>query len=191
VRAWGGCRLLPREDQEPTCPASRRPVDRTVSVNGGSEKLLARIVYGDLLATPATTNHAGRVYRVYDGAGVATTVAYDFKGQPTSEQRQLVDDKTTQPDWSDLLGESTIAAMATAAATLLDSETFTASSQRDALGRVLVAISPDDSEVLYSYDEGGGLQKVELKHRGSSTTQTVIGDIRMTPALRALPIRRS
>src|SRR5690606_26510624 len=89
----------------------------------------------------------------------------------------LVDDKTTQPDWSDLLGESTIAAMATAAASLLDSETFTASSQRDALGRVLRAISPDDSEVLYTYDEGGGLQKVELKHRGSSTAQVVVGDI--------------
>src|SRR5690606_14798696 len=160
-----------------TYDTARRPVDRTVSVDGGSEKLLARIVYGDLLADPEDTNHAGRVYRVYDGAGVATTVAFDFKGHATSEQRQLVSDKTSQPDWSALLGQGTIAEMATAAATLLDSETFTASSQRDALGGVLVAISPDDSEVLYSYDAGGKLKEVELKHRGSSTAQTVIGDI--------------
>jgi hypothetical protein len=42
----------------------RRPVDRTVSVDGGAEKLLTRIVYGDLLSTPEDTNHVGRVYRV-------------------------------------------------------------------------------------------------------------------------------
>jgi hypothetical protein len=42
---------------------------------------------------------------------------------------------------------------------------------------VLSAISPDNSEALYTYDEGGGLLKVELKHRRSSTAQTVVGDI--------------
>jgi hypothetical protein len=101
----------------------RRPVDRTVSVDGGSEKLLTRIVYGDLLSTPEDTNHVGKVYRVYDGAGVATTTAFDFKGNALAEERQLVDDKTTQPDWTDLLAETTIAAMATAASPLLDAET--------------------------------------------------------------------
>ncbi len=155
----------------------RRPVDRTVSVDGGSEKLLGRIVYGELLADPAESNHRGRVYRVYDGAGVATTLAFDFKGFPLGEERRLYGDKTVQPDWSDLLGEDTIAEMATAAASLLDAETFSASSTHDALGRVLTAISPDDSEVHYVYDEGGALQQVTLNHRGSVTEQTVVGDI--------------
>jgi RHS repeat-associated protein len=155
----------------------RRPVDRTVSVSGGSEKLLSRIVYGELLADPADTNHRGRVYRVYDGAGVATTLAFDFEGHPLEEERKLYDDKTIQPDWSALLGEDTIADMATAAASLLDAETFSASSQRDALGRVFTAISPDGSEVHYVYDEGGALQQVKLNHRGSLTEQTVVGDI--------------
>jgi RHS repeat-associated protein len=157
----------------------RRPVDHSVSVGGGSEKLLGRIVYGELLSTPDDTNHNGKVYRVYDGAGVATSLEYDFKGNALEEQRELVASKTTQPDWTALVGEDTIAEMATAvaAALLLDSETFSASSQRDALNRVLVSISPDDSEVLYTYDEGGALQKVEVKHRGSSTAETVVGDI--------------
>ncbi|PRQ09409.1 RHS repeat domain-containing protein [Enhygromyxa salina] len=155
----------------------RRPIDRTVSVGGGAEKLLGRVVYGDLLASPEATNHRGRVYRVYDGAGVATSLAYDFKGQPTSERRQLVASKTTQPDWSALIGQSTIPAMATAAAPQLDTETFSASSERDALGRVLKAISPDNSEALYTYDQAGALQKVEFKRRGSATVETVVGDI--------------
>jgi RHS repeat-associated protein len=155
----------------------RRPVDRTVSISGGSEKLLSRIVYGELLASPAATNHRGRAYRAYDGAGVATSLAFDFKGHALEEQRQLYDDKTIQPDWSALLGEDTIAEMATVAASLLDAETFSASSERDALGRVLTAISPDGSEVHYVYDEGGALQQVTLHPRGSLTEQTVVGDI--------------
>jgi YD repeat-containing protein len=155
----------------------RRPIDRAVSVAGGAEKLLSRIVYGDDLANPTTTNHAGRVYRCYDGAGVATTLAYDFKGHPLEEQRQLVAQKTAQADWSILFGEDTIAEMATAAASLLDAETFSASSERDALGRVLTAVSPDGSEVHYHYDEGGALQRVTLHHRGSATEQTPVGEI--------------
>ena len=107
----------------------------------------------------------------------ATVVAYDFKGNPLEEQRQLASDPTSQPDWSPLLGQATIAAMGSAAASLLDAETFSAGSERDALSRVLTAISPDDSEVIYTYDEGGALQKVEVKHRGSATAQTVVGEI--------------
>ena len=41
----------------------------------------------------------------------------------------------TRPDWSALLGQTTIAQMVTAAASLLDSEVFEASTERDALNR--------------------------------------------------------
>jgi len=71
------------------------------------------------------------VYGAYDGAGVATSLGFDFKGQPLEEQRQLFADKTIQPDWLALLEEDTIAAMASAAASLLDAETFSASSSRE------------------------------------------------------------
>ncbi len=64
-----------------------------------------------------------------------------LKGQPLEEQRQLFADTTIQPDWLALLEEDTIAASASAAASLLDAETFSASSSRDALGHVLTAIS--------------------------------------------------
>ncbi len=73
-------------------------------------------------------------------------MAYDFEGHPLEEQRQLVAQKTAQADWSILFGEDSIAEMATAAASLLDAETFSASSSRDALGRVLTAVSPDGSD---------------------------------------------
>jgi YD repeat-containing protein len=103
--------------------------------------------------------------------------SFDFEGHALLEQRQLVADHKTQPDWSVLLGHATVDAMALAAAPLLDTETFSASSSRDALGRVLTAISPDNSTVTYTYDEGGALQRVTLEHRGSQTTQTIVGEV--------------
>src|SRR5690606_27237980 len=136
-----------------------------------------RVVYGELLEHGAATNHRGRVYQIVDGAGVATTTAFDYEGHAVTEQRRLVAQRTEQADWSALLGHGTVAAMSIAAAPLLDSETFSASSQRDALGRILTAVSPDGSEVAYTYDEGGGLQRVDLRHRGRELVETVVGDI--------------
>jgi hypothetical protein len=54
---------------------------------------------------PADTNHRGQVYA---GAGVATITAFDFKGFPTQEQLQLVEDPKTTPDWTDLLEEDRV-----------------------------------------------------------------------------------
>ncbi|EDM79666.1 hypothetical protein PPSIR1_16430 [Plesiocystis pacifica SIR-1] len=154
-----------------------RPVDRFVSHAGAPEQLLGRTVYGDSLPSPEATNHRGRVYRVYDGAGVATTEAFDFKGLALSETRQLVLDPKTTPDWSPLTSHATVDTMASAAAPLLDAETFSASSQRDALGRTIEAISPDGSRTRYAYDQGGGLRQVTLEPRGATPAQTVVGDI--------------
>nr|WP_255215669.1 RHS repeat-associated core domain-containing protein [Pseudenhygromyxa sp. WMMC2535] len=64
-----------------------------------------------------------------------------------------------------------------AAAPLLEAEVFSASSTRDALGRTLAAVSPDGSEVTYGYDEGGLLTRVDLRHRGGPTLDTLVGDI--------------
>ena len=127
-----------------TRDALRRPVDRLVALGNEAPKLVGRIVYGEQLEQPELTNHRGRVLHAFDGAGLASTLAFDFAGHPTSEQRRLLASKTDTPDWSPLLEADTLDAMtAAAAANLLDAETFSASSTHDALGRVLAAVSPD------------------------------------------------
>lgn len=68
----------------------RRPVDRTVSVDGGPETLLTRIVYGDL-DDGAATNHRGRVYCAYDGAGAQH--ASTARGEASRASRRARSDK--------------------------------------------------------------------------------------------------
>jgi RHS repeat-associated protein len=86
-------------------------------------------------------------------------------------------DPTAKTDWTVIAGQSTIAGMASAAASSLETTVYTSSSTHDALGRVLTAISPDGSEVAYTYNERGALKTVDCKHRGSVTVTPVVADI--------------
>src|SRR5690606_36608220 len=99
------------------------------------------------------------------------------KGLPTSSQLKLPLDPTAKNDWTAIANETTIAAMATAAASSLETTVYTSSSTHDALGRVLTAISPDGSEVAYTYNDRGALKAVDCKHRGATTSTPVVADI--------------
>ncbi|KIG16806.1 hypothetical protein DB30_04150 [Enhygromyxa salina] len=54
-----------------------------------------------------------------------------------------------------MVNPNTMAAMATAAASSLETTAYTSSSTHDALGPVLTAISPDGSEVAYGLADAG------------------------------------
>jgi hypothetical protein len=84
--------------------ALRRPTHQLVTPAGGAEIVVTRTVYGEQVAEPQRTdaNLRGRVFRVYDGAGVSTNVAYDFEGNLTAQQRRLAIAYETRQDWSAL-----------------------------------------------------------------------------------------
>ena len=94
-----------------------RPTDVYVTPPAGTEMLAQRTVYGETVgATAADDNLRRRVFRVYDGAGAATSERYDFKGNLRSSSRQLAVAYDSTADWSALASESTISGMETAAA---------------------------------------------------------------------------
>ncbi|WP_181234175.1 toxin TcdB middle/C-terminal domain-containing protein [Enhygromyxa salina] len=173
LRAWDAKDQCARV----TYDALRRPVDGYVQPAVGSEILLSRVIYGEALGSPQATNHRGRVYRSYDGGGEATTPGFDFKGLPTSAELKLLLDPTAKNDWTVLVNQNTIATMATAAAPSLETTVYTSSSTHDALGRVLTAITPDGSEVAYTYNQRGALKTVDCKHRGALTSTPVVAEI--------------
>ena len=133
---------------------ARRPTDAEVTDASGTH-LRERIVYGESLGP--SLNHCGRVHRVYDGAGLQTTVAYDFKGTAITVQRRFASDPHGRPDWP---ATPDVA---------LEAETFTVRSRYDALGRPVQSMAPLSdrpgapvSIVQCAYDESGKLDSVDL-----------------------------
>ena len=76
----------------------RRPTDLFVTENGAAERLAERTVYGEGQGDAA--NHRGQILQRYDGAGVVTNVAYDFKGNLREHKRELLPNYKVAVNWS-------------------------------------------------------------------------------------------
>ena len=83
VRRWDSRGFMRRM----TFDALRRPTGTFVTENG-IERLDHRTVYGEGQGSAA--NLRTRVFQTFDGAGIATNVAYDFKGNLTESRRDLL-----------------------------------------------------------------------------------------------------
>ncbi|MEP0367424.1 MAG: SpvB/TcaC N-terminal domain-containing protein [Cyclobacteriaceae bacterium] len=135
----------------------------------GTEQLLSMTVYGESLSSPADDNHIGQPYLIFDSAGMVKNMAFDFKGNPLSSERQVATTYQTSPDWVSLDSETTVSGILTAVASLLESEVFSQSTAYDAQNRPTSMTKPDNSEVLPGYDDGGQLITVDTKLRGAGT----------------------
>ncbi|TKC94642.1 RHS repeat-associated core domain-containing protein, partial [Polyangium fumosum] len=120
-------------------------------------------VYGEGQTDPEDANLRGKVVQVKDGAGVVTSVEYDFKGNLLESQRQLAQNYSTQIDWS-----GTVA---------LEAEVFAQTTAYDALNRPTSMTTPDQSEIKPTYNEASLLEKVEARIRGASGWTTLVDDI--------------
>jgi RHS repeat-associated protein len=139
-----------------------------VQTGGPAELLVARTVYGESQLNAEAANLRGKVFQVFDGAGVAVTPDYDFKGNPVSRSRQLAVDYKTTLDWS-----TTVA---------LEEEVLTTRTTFDAMNRVLTTSTPDGSIIRRSYNEAGLLETVETNRRG----ETANGQPAWTPIVTAV-----
>jgi RHS repeat-associated protein len=143
----------------------QRPTHRYVSTGGGAEALLERSVYGEGLAD---RNLCGRLYRLYDPAGLASNERYDFKGNLRESARQFARDYRAAVDWSPLAGLADAAALDAAAAPLLTAaDRFVALTAYDALNRPIQMVAPHrpgmrPSVVRPSYNEANLLDRVDV-----------------------------
>jgi RHS repeat-associated protein len=160
-----------------TYDAARRATHQYVQQDAEAEQLVGRTVYGEAHPDAAALNLRGKAYQVYDGAGVVTNGAYDFKGNLLAGSRRLAARYRSVADWSPLAGLTDIAAMATAAEALLEAEVFISATAYDALNRPTSMTAPDASEIRPTYNEAGLLEKVEARVRGAVTWTTFVDDI--------------
>ena len=142
----------------------RRPVATYLREGSGPERLVGRTAYGEDELAPEAHNQRGRVVRVLDQAGVATSDAYDFKGNLLRGARTVAPDYDRIYDWS---AEAVDPAW----------ETFHTSTTYDALGRVITATAPDGSVYRPRFNEAQLLDRVEVALRGSPSFTPFVVDV--------------
>lgn len=156
--------------------------------DGSNQPLTLREVsiYGDRkesglsALTARQKNLRGKLYRHYDEAGLTSVAAYDFKGNPLSQARQVIRDEVlltayqngaqrgwniaaVRVDWQAPDGVT----LEAHAQTLLDPAAYETSMSYDALNRIKRLSYPQDvtgqrPELLPVYNRAGGLAQVKL-----------------------------
>lgn len=155
IRSWDSRGFARRM----TYDGLRRPTGLYVTENG-AERLAEQTIYGE--GQGDTRNHRTRVYQVRDGAGMVTSVEYDFKGNLRESRRDLLP-YNQAADW-----------MQDPAA---DDGSFISSTTFDALNRPVTSIAPDGSTYRPLFNEANLLDKVEVNLRGEKEPG---GDLRWT-----------
>jgi RHS repeat-associated protein len=157
--------------------ALQRPSHLFVQSGTASEQLVERIVYGESHPDAENRNLRGVMHESYDGAGVAITVRRDFDGNPLEASRRLAADYHAAPDWTPLAALTSLADIEAAAASLLDTETFTTTAAFDALGRVVSRTTPDGSQTVPTYNQASFLERLDVHIRGAGTATTFVQNI--------------
>ena len=150
IRAWDSRGFMRRM----TYDELRRPTGLFVTENG-AERLAERTVYGE--SQGDADNHRTRVFQVFDGAGVVTSEAYDFKGNLLRSRRDLLPDYKQAVDWQQNPAPN--------------DGTFTSSTTYDALNRPLTVTTPDGSVYRPTFNEANLLDKVDVNLRGAADRQ--------------------
>lgn len=154
-----------------TYDALRRPTHLAATPGGGAERLLQRWVYGEGVAG---ANAAGRVFRVYDSAGMLEHTHYDVQGNLTDSTRRLAAGHRGTPDWSALAVPDDPAALAAAAEALLEDGGFRKLTWYDAIGRPVQTTTPASADMepcvlRHGYGEGGLLDRLDVwLHRAAA-----------------------
>jgi RHS repeat-associated protein len=138
----------------------RRPVETLVTENS-VERLDVRTVYGE--GQGPANNHRLRVFQLFDGAGVVTNQAYDFKGNLLHSRRELLPDYTQAVDWQQNPDPN--------------DGTFTSSTTYDALNRPTAITTPDDSIYHPAYNEANLLDAVAVNLRGAALPTAFVTNI--------------
>jgi RHS repeat-associated protein len=157
IRTWDSRRFQGRT----TYDELRRSTGLYVTDAAGTERLAVRTVYGESQGDAA--NLRGRVYQVFDEAGILTSVRYDFKGNLRESTRDLLPFSAQPTDW--LLGPTA------------NDGRFTCKTTYDALNRVLASTAPDGSVYEPTFNEANLLDKVQIRLRGAVAATSFVTNI--------------
>jgi RHS repeat-associated protein len=162
-----------------------------LSKDGASPVLVERVVYGEQCLNPEAQNLRGRGFLQLDQSGLVMNAgsnsagqwqSYDFKGNLLTAIRLLAQDYRGPVDWigldSVLAGSSLDpTTVPPACLPMLEDGTFQTSTIYDALNRPTQATTPDRSVVSPTYNIASQLDRIDVRHRGASTSTPIVTSI--------------
>ena len=141
----------------------RRPTAKTVVESpGGSSRVIERLVYGDddEAGVPRNSNLRGKVFKIYDQAGVAVNEAFGPRGELLSSTRQHAEEFKSTVDWTDPNGPK------------LNTATYRSLRDFDAIGRQRSYKAADGSVQRSEYAQSGHLRTLALVASGRDETDS-------------------
>lgn len=177
----------------------QRRTHSLLKTEDGDEIVVARSIYGESHPEAQRLNLRGQVFLELDQSGLAisagldpetgNTEAFDFKGNPLRSRRRLARDFREMIDWSVVAAVADPTAIEAAANSILEVESFGASTRYDALNRLMRVIAPDASEVRPEFNEAGLLERLEVRIRGADEVTTFVESIDYDEKGRRISIR--
>jgi RHS repeat-associated protein len=159
LRAWDSRDHLLRHEYD----ALLRPTKLFAQTGTGAEHLTERCAYGEGQPNDQGVNLRGKVYQLFDGAGIVTRNEYDFKGNLLNNSRQLLQNYKDEVDWSQPAA--------------LESETFSSATTYDALNRPVNLTTPDASVIRLAHNEANLLEQLNVSLRGAATLRAFVTNI--------------
>jgi RHS repeat-associated protein len=186
IRAWDGRGHSFRTEYDPLRRPLRSFVTGADPTRPSRELLTERLVYGEQHPEDELRNLRGRLYLHLDQAGVVTSEAHDFKGNPLRATRRLTNGTQYRQavDWTPV--DADHVALPTDAGTILDldalkaalaprleADTYTSLTTYDALNRPVSLTAPHTpamrpSVIRPGYNEANLLKRVDANLRGAA-----------------------
>ncbi len=166
--AWNSRKFITRVTYDGLHRATGSFVTGADLVHPAREIQFEKLVYGEGQVDDKQRNLRGKLYEHSDTAGVVTSEAYDFKGNPLRTTRQLMVDYKATPDWSQNPAR--------------EAELFAANARYDALNRPVqiiaahsTAANPQRINITQpAYNEAGLLVRVDVWLNQSAEPTTLL-----------------
>ncbi|MDQ4142640.1 MAG: RHS repeat-associated core domain-containing protein, partial [Actinomycetota bacterium] len=159
IFAWNSRGFRFRTEYDPL----RRPLRSFVRSGETEDEVLhERTEYGEGQPDARRLNLRLQTFRQYDGAGVVTNEAYDFKGNLLRTSRQLAKEYRHTLDWT--------------GAVALEEQHYATHTSFDALNRPVTLTTPDSSVVRPHYNKANLLERLDANiHGAEEATEFVAG----------------
>jgi RHS repeat-associated protein len=159
LRTWDSLHRHIRREYD----ALHRPTTVHVRTGGGPEILAEQVVYGEGQFQDVALNLRTRPFRRFDGAGMVTLTAYDFKGNLSGSTRQFLRDYKCEADWARPLE--------------LEEARFKSATRFDALNRPIEVTTADGSVAKPKYNETNLLESLSVNLRDSKSATPFVTHI--------------